>query len=175
MSARETLSRWIEAMQILCGKDDNPGPQRRAGYEETRHKMLDAYRAEVIAEADLLPKADVVAWLTKKAREFRSLGHEQGRAQGDAVAAMASKVDRGAIRPDNLRMGPADFFEPDRTYTAARYPSLRYVCEHVTRDPKTGEREAWGWLHRSDGTRRMERMWDADYPHWNADGGDGDV
>lgn len=60
------------------------------------------------------------------------------------------------------------FFQPGHTYTAARYPSLRYVCEHVTTDPKNGGREAWGWLHRSDGTRRMERMWDADWPNWTA-------
>lgn len=66
------------------------------------------------------------------------------------------------------------FFQPG-TYTAARYPSLRYVCEHVTRDPKNGEREAWGWLHRSDGTRRMERAWDTGYPHWTPEAGDRDV
>jgi hypothetical protein len=77
---------------------------------ELRQK-LDAYRAEVLAEAELLPKADVVAWLVKKAREFRALGHKQGHAQADALAAMASKVDRGAIRPDNLRTLPADTTE----------------------------------------------------------------
>lgn len=82
MSARETLNRWVEAMQILCGHDDNPGPERRAGYEETRRKMLDAAYAELLAEA----KIEVVAWLVKKA------------AEGTPVGELASKVDRGAVR-----------------------------------------------------------------------------
>ncbi|MFI5473131.1 hypothetical protein ACIA6D_23190 [Streptomyces cacaoi] len=43
---------------------------------------LDAYRAEVLAEA----KAEVIAWLVKKA------------AEGTDVGRLADKVDRGAIR-----------------------------------------------------------------------------
>lgn len=82
MSARETLNRWVEAMQILCGHDDNPGPERRAGYEETRRKMIDAAYAELLAEA----KIEVVAWLVKKS------------AEGTPVGELASKVDRGAVR-----------------------------------------------------------------------------
>ena len=139
---------------------------------EEAQDALDAHRAEVLAEADLLPKAHVVAWLVKKAREFRSLGHEQGRAQADAVAAMASKVARGAIRPDNLRRLPATFFEADLTYISG---GSRFVCVAVTVDPKAGDREAWGWLHRSNGTRRMQRMWDDDWPAWTPETGDGDV
>lgn len=82
MSARETLNRWVEAMQIICGNDDNPGQQRRAGYAETRQQMLDAAYAELLAEA----KAETVAWLAKKAHE------------GTPVQQLASKVDRGAVR-----------------------------------------------------------------------------
>jgi hypothetical protein len=61
-----------------------------------------------------------------------------------------------------------DFFAAGRTYTR---DGARYVCEHLTTDPKTGDREAWGWLHRTDGTRRMERKWAEDYPKWEADRG----
>ncbi|MDX3039387.1 hypothetical protein PV383_19715 [Streptomyces caniscabiei] len=63
------------------------------------------------------------------------------------------------------------FFEPGRSYTSTgpRDRWLRFVCEHVTRDPQTGVREAWGWLHRADGTRRMERAWDSSYPQWTAE------
>ncbi|QBJ94485.1 hypothetical protein D0Z67_29395 (plasmid) [Streptomyces seoulensis] len=43
---------------------------------------LDDYRDEVLREA----KAEVVAWLAKKARE------------GEDIGVLASKVDRGAIR-----------------------------------------------------------------------------
>lgn len=135
----------------------------RDEYGRILAEKFDAHRAEVLAEADLLPKAHVVAWLTKKARE------------NTPVEQLASKADRGAIHPNNLRMLPADFFEPGRSYTSTgpRDVWLRFVCEHVTRDPQTGVREAWGWLHRADGTRRMERAWDSSYPQWTVEAGDG--
>lgn len=68
-----------------------------------------------------------------------------------------------------------DFFQKDRTYTRTdrHHGDLRFVCVAPTVDPQTGEREAWGWLHREDGTRRMERKWVEEYPNWTAvDGGD---
>jgi hypothetical protein len=102
---------------------------------------LDAYRAEVLAEADLLPKADVVAWLTKKARE------------DTPVWQLASKVDRGAVRPNNLRMLPADFFEPGHSYT--HRDGHDFHCVAVTAHPQTGERLAMGW--------RVD-SWDCHYP-----------
>ncbi|WP_240812564.1 hypothetical protein [Streptomyces sp. DASNCL29] len=63
-------------------------------------QMLDAVfppvavpsRAEVLAEA----KREVVAWLLKKAGEYRATGKRQREA--DAVSVMASKIDRGAVR-----------------------------------------------------------------------------
>jgi hypothetical protein len=79
--------------------------------------------------AELLPKADVVAWLVKKARE------------GDPIENLASKVARGAIRPDNLRMLPPKFFEADRTYTRGIY---EFRCLIVTTDPRSGEARAVG-------------------------------
>lgn len=215
MSARETLNRWVEAMQILCGHDDNPGPERRAGYEETRRKMLDAAYAELLAEA----KIEVVAWLVKKA------------AEGTPVGELASKVDRGAVRiflgtghyrdamdahraqvlneaadmvhamadpqctcggcdscaargyAKALRekvtavaaTATPDFFVPGRTYTSTdRYKlTIRFACEHLTVDPQNGRREAWGWLHRANGSRCMQRLWADDYPQWTPGSGEG--
>jgi hypothetical protein len=90
-----------------------------------------ATRGEVLAEADLLPKADVVTWLFKKARE--------GFPGADVLA---SKVARGAVRPDNLRMLPADFFEPGHTYVSGTW---KFRCETVSASPGTGERRALGW------------------------------
>lgn len=131
----------------------------RDEYGRILAEKFDAHRAEILAEADLLPKAHVVAWLTKKARE------------NTPVEQLASKAARGAIRPDNLRMLPATFFEADCTYTSG---TSRFVCVAVTADPKDGEREAWGWLLRANGTRRLQRMWDDDWPHWTtAEAGDG--
>lgn len=60
----------------------------------TAEHLLDAYRAEVLAEA----KVETVGWLVKKAREYRSTGSTQHALQADAIATLASKADRGAIR-----------------------------------------------------------------------------
>lgn len=57
-------------------------------------ELLDAYRTEVLAEA----KAETVAWLVKKVREYRATGSSQHRLQADAIATLASKIDRGAVR-----------------------------------------------------------------------------
>lgn len=103
------------------------------------------------AEAEVLPKADVVAWLTKKARE------------GTPIEQLASKAARGAIRPDNLRMLPATFFEPDRTYTRGYWT---FQCLAV--EPTTwGNREtrAVGYLTRSDGTGSVCGMDPDDWAH----------
>lgn len=95
-------------------------------------QRLDACRAEVLAEEGLLPKADVVAWLVKKARE------------GTPVEVLASKVARGAVRPDNLRMLPnPGFFEAGRTYAHGEY---RFACEYLTTHPISGRISAWGWF-----------------------------
>lgn len=68
-------------------------------FEKTTERVERLYtkvRAEVLDEDGLLPKADVVAWLDKKARE------------NTPISQLASKVFRGAIRPNNVWMLPAD-------------------------------------------------------------------
>ncbi|MDX3019915.1 hypothetical protein [Streptomyces acidiscabies] len=84
--------------------------------------------------------AEVVTWLTKKAREFRSNGEHRS---ADTASVLASKVARGAVRPNNLRMPPPDFFEPGHTYRASAW---EFRCDALTRHPETGERTALGWL-----------------------------
>ena len=121
MSVRDTL------IEIVRQWTESNG-----GAPETPEAVVDAYRAEVLAEADLLPKADVVAWLVKKARE----GFPN-------AAVLASKADRGAIRPDNLRMLPPDFFVPGRVYAHDVY---RFRCEFIVTHPTHGRRSAWGWF-----------------------------
>lgn len=115
MSARENLG--VDIWEVIPDED--------------AEALIDAYRAEVLAEAELLPKADVVAWLTKKARE------------DTPVWELASKVERGAVRPNNLRMLPPDFFQPGRTYT--RRDGTPFQCITVTTTPWNGRRLAIGW------------------------------
>ncbi|MFE9921615.1 hypothetical protein ACFYQA_08530 [Streptomyces sp. NPDC005774] len=105
--------------------------------------LLDTYRTEVLAE--------VATWLVKKAREFRAEGQT---VQSDTASILASKVERGAVRPDNLRMLPADFFEPGRTYTVNEpfaAPEIRphFQCVAVAIHPTTGKRRAFGFEQRT--------------------------
>jgi hypothetical protein len=94
---------------------------------------------------------EVTAWLVKKAREFRAAGGAERSAQADAVAAMASKISRGAVRPDNLRMLPEPgFFEAGRTYAHGEY---RFACEYLTTHPTSGRISAWGWFGKKGGWR----------------------
>lgn len=70
-----------------------------------------------------------------------------GRANALYLALRAhilAEADRGAIRPDNLRMLPATFFEPGRSYASGTW---RFRCEAVTPSPSTGETRALGWKY----------------------------
>ncbi|MCX4703927.1 hypothetical protein [Streptomyces sp. NBC_01373] len=112
------------------------------------YRLAHAYRDEVLAEADVLPKAHVVAWLVKKAREERAGSTREDRVRADVIGVLASKVERGAIRPDNLRMLPADFFEPGHTYTESDGSTdWKFRCDAITTHPENGERTALGWRH----------------------------
>lgn len=125
MNARDEA---VEMIRRIC-----PPHLSAEEYGRILAEKFDAHRDEILAEADLLPKADVVAWLTKKAREDTPLWQ------------LASKVDRGAVRPDNLRMLPADFFEPGHSYSH-RNGWNDFHCVAVTAHPTTGQRLAMGWL-----------------------------
>lgn len=73
-----------------------------------------------------------------------------------------------------------DFFVPGRIYTRTlrtgiHSPTpihLRFECVSLTSDPKIGDREAWGWVLRSNGTRCREFLFDHDYPLWTPEAGD---
>ncbi|MVO87896.1 hypothetical protein GPA10_24845 [Streptomyces sp. p1417] len=69
---------------------DALGPDVTAALDQ----RLDTFRALVLAEA----QAEVVAWLRQKAREIRGLGGTERSDQADVVEALASTVQRGAVR-----------------------------------------------------------------------------
>ncbi|MFD7101893.1 hypothetical protein [Streptomyces celluloflavus] len=52
-------------------------------------------RAAIVAERD----NQIIAWLVKKAREYRATGSQQHAQQADAIEQLASKIRRGAVRP----------------------------------------------------------------------------
>ncbi|MFC7817622.1 hypothetical protein ACFUTR_23610 [Streptomyces sp. NPDC057367] len=115
---------------VLTGRAVCPAPRP----DDEAEGILDAYRAEVVAERD----TQFVAWLLKRSREDE---------HGEVIARLASKVQRGAVRPNNLR---TDFFQPGRTYAFAEY---RFRCEYIATHPAHGGTVAWGWFGR-DGAWR---------------------
>jgi hypothetical protein len=109
--------------------------------------MVEADARAFLAEHDAGRRddvlAEVTAWLVKKAREFHAGGRKADRAQAETAAVLASKIARGAVRPDNLRMLPnPGFFEVDHTYTSG---SWTFRCEAISQSPGTGEPRALGW------------------------------
>lgn len=103
-------------------------------------EYLDAHRAERDAE--------IMRWLGKKAREYRATGRKADRERADLITVLASKISRGAVRPDNTRL-PAGvaprFFEPGRTYQRRRW---LFQCLAVAPRPFNGEMRAVGFLYR---------------------------
>lgn len=127
MSARETIRNVL-----LVHYANSPDP---ALVVDT---LMANDHAEVVAERDAM----TVTWLTKKAREYRATPKSRQENAPDAIDRLASKLARGAVRPDNLRMLPADFFEPGHAYTSS---GKEFRCVAVTPSPTTGERRAIGW------------------------------
>lgn len=123
MTARDDIHRLFESGRTSYRLDE----------------YLDAHRAERDGE--------IMRWLGKKAREYRATGSKQHALQADTIELMASKISRGAVRPDNTRL-PAGiepmFFEPGRTYTSG---TMKFRCEAISSSPGTGERRALGWKY----------------------------
>lgn len=120
---------------LMAGGPHSPDRSEKAS------EKIDAHRAEVLAE--------VTAWLIKKAREFHASSRKAERAQGDTCAVLASKIARGAVRSNNLRMLPnAGFFEVDHTY-ASSDPAYdwKFRVDAITTSPEDGELTALGWRH----------------------------
>lgn len=124
-----------------------PWPQFDTYSQDTAAYLVALLNADAAAplhagcRADAL--AEVTAWLVKKAREFHASSRKREREQGDTCAVLASKIARGAVRPDNLRMLPdAGFFEVDRSYVSGTW---QFRCEAITPSPGTGEVRALGW------------------------------
>lgn len=118
--------RWCDATRTPGEAIVSGLASRRGGDRDSARALLDAYRAE--------RDAMTVTWLIKKSREEKTWD----------AAVLASKVERGAVRPDNLRMLPNPaFFEPGRTYAHGEY---RFTCEHLATHPTSGRISAWGWF-----------------------------
>jgi hypothetical protein len=68
---------------------------RKAHGEQLAARVAELEREVAAARAER--DIEIVVWLGKKAREYRSTGSAQHKLQADAVEVMASKIARGAV------------------------------------------------------------------------------
>lgn len=112
-----------------------------------------AFLAEHDGRVRTAALAEVTTWLIKKAREFHASSRKREREQGDTCAVLASKIARGAVRPDNLRMLPdAGFFEVDRTYRREHHGQpITFTVTAISTSPDGRLTVAHGWRTGADG------------------------
>jgi hypothetical protein len=142
MSARDEI-------EFRLGVSDCTTEMKCEGCREAM-ALADRYRAEAVAERD----AEIMRWLGKKAREYRATGKKADAERADFLNVIASKISRGAVRPNNTML-PAGvkptFFEPGRTYQRDGAPfedeTWTFKVAAVATDPH-GRLAAFGFLSR---------------------------
>lgn len=159
-AAREEAAAWFASYPFPSsdsdwerGRDDalvwvvrilrDPDPQRGAATGQELDVRLGEHAAKAVAERD----AQIIQWLVKKGREFYAASRKAERAQGDTCAVLASKIARGAVRPDNLRMLPvAGFFEVDHIYEREHHGRrIEFRVTAIDTSPDGEQRLARGW------------------------------
>lgn len=145
---------------IAALSEDSMGGIATLSDVDHAEQLVDAHRTEVLAE--------VTTWLIKKAREFHVSSRKREREQGDTCAVLASKIARGAVRPDNLRMLPEPgFFEVDRTYRRASHGQFLYFrVDYVGTAPNGSGRTAFGWLQTERGGTTWTPWNEDDFTGW---------
>lgn len=136
MSARRQI--------IAALSEDSMGGIATLQDVEHAEQLVDA----LVAERD----AEIMRWLGKKARECRAAGGRDNDLRASTIEVLASKISRGAVRPDNtlLPTGVAPlFFEPGRTYTRQCHgDTAEFRVQCIGADPEFGDRQAFGWYRR---------------------------
>ncbi|GHG15485.1 hypothetical protein ACFFSH_40245 [Streptomyces filamentosus] len=94
--------------------------------EQIAREIVASVRAEALAERD----AQTVSWLGKKAGEF-GRSNRENRAASDAVARMADKLSRGAVRDDETGVSELYRLKAENNQLRAQ---VAEVC---------GQRDAW--------------------------------
>lgn len=84
----------------LCASDGFDWEEIQREYPaDVESYLRDADAVLVVADEELRARdIQIVVWLGKKAREYRSTGSRQHALQAGAIEVMASKIDRGAVR-----------------------------------------------------------------------------
>lgn len=167
MNARDEA---VEMIRRIC-----PPHLDADEYGRILAEKFDAHRAEVLDEGADAIDAKQDEHEAEERKRFGNLDHET-RLQADATRDAAALLRQIADGPDV----DTGFFRRGRVYTRTERPGphsptpihLRFLCRHIDSDPAVGDREAWGWVIRSNGTRRREFLYDHDFPRWTPEAGD---
>ncbi|MFF3300927.1 hypothetical protein [Streptomyces sp. NPDC002908] len=108
MSARDELAAAVAELGALPMPTGDTGPTPMADREQIRAELT----------------AEFVAWLVKRAREHRAKGPQYAK-QADVIGMLASKVSRGAVRPNNLLSLPPQGGPEDVPALRAKVDRLR--------------------------------------------------
>ncbi|MFF3730441.1 hypothetical protein ACFYXM_09010 [Streptomyces sp. NPDC002476] len=87
-------------VEAATAPDTDDLAQQRNHYRDeavilrARVTELEAAQSTAVADRD----AQIIAWLGKKSREYRSTGSRQHALQADVIEVLASKISRGAVR-----------------------------------------------------------------------------
>lgn len=150
-----------------------------------QHFAWDASPADIAAQLGAAVRAEALAEVEARLTTMTTEADQQTEAMEDEGAGSASLMyaqyaglrrARDAVRqmaageeatPTGATATPGGFFVAGRTYLDPKTGN-RFVCRHLAADPLNGRREAWGWVHRPDGSRRRDFFWADDYPQWEA-------
>lgn len=112
---------------------------------ETAEQMLDAYRAEILAETEaklydgLVSFNAVACWPVLQLAQMRQYLAEHLASVLHAAGEKATPTEAKAT---------PDFFQPGHTYTEpGDTTDWRFRCDSITTHPENGERTALGWRH----------------------------
>lgn len=144
------LDRWEEAQDNIRLRQALASAQR--GRRELRSRMAELESAEstVIADRD----AQIIAWLGKKAGEYHGLSRSRQESAADAIARMADKLSRGAVRPPVPSQVATETNEAQQAKPAPQCPEALYSPETDTLRRCTRGPHDWrDWHETESGTQ----------------------
>ncbi|MFB6696333.1 hypothetical protein [Streptomyces rubiginosohelvolus] len=107
-------------------------PELLAEVDRLQARVAELETARTTAAADR--DAQVIAWLVKKAGEYRGLPRYRQEDTGDVIARLADKLSRGAVRPACPPVSPEDPHDSPlhHSYALGRdLPEVEPSAEHL--------------------------------------------
>lgn len=137
--------RWCHATRTVTQAILSQLSSRRGGNPADAQRLLNAYRAQVLAEATAAGEAypgelamlhGLIATLTAVA--------EHGDLNDVRKLLEEHKADDTAARAETKTATTSGFFQPGHLYAHGKY---RFQCIHIATHPTSDRPSAWGWFY----------------------------